>query len=129
MQIVKQGQPIFAVVRVAEGPPGGDLPRGPDAGALDRFKSGPVNRVFRALFIKDRAFRVTGACIGCGKCARLCPVSDIAIQDGRPRWLGHCMHCMACINACPARAIEYGRASLGRPRYYLEDTERMTEPS
>lgn len=103
--------------------------RDPDAGALDRFKSGPVNRVFRALFIKDRAFRVTGACIGCGKCARLCPVSDIAIQDGRPRWLGHCMHCMACINACPARAIEYGRASLGRPRYYLEDTERMTEPS
>lgn len=116
-RIIARAEPVIeaAAEKIAAGKPLED----PKAGALDKFKSGPVNRVFRAAFIKDRKFRVLDSCIGCGKCARLCPVNDITLRDGRPQWHGRCIHCMACIGACPVEAIEYGRASVGRPRYYL----------
>ena len=32
----------------------------------------------------------------------------------------NCTHCMACICYCPAEAIEYGKKSLGKPRYHFE---------
>lgn len=117
-RIIERAEPgILAAAReIAAGRPLQD----PKAGALDRFKSGPVNAAFRALFIKDGKFLALDSCIGCGKCARLCPVNDIVLKDGRPRWLGQCIHCMACIGACPAQAIEYGKASVGRPRYYID---------
>ena len=41
-----------------------------------------------------------------------------SIENGRPVWGGHCTHCMACICDCPAAAIEYGKASIGKPRYH-----------
>ena len=28
-----------------------------------------------------------------------------------------CTHCMACICRCPSEAIEYGKHSIGKPRY------------
>nr|WP_264291386.1 MULTISPECIES: hypothetical protein [unclassified Dorea] len=31
-----------------------------------------------------------------------------------------CTHCMACICYCPAEAIEYGKKSVGKPRYHLD---------
>jgi len=85
--------------------------------AMDRFLSGAVNRGFYAAAVKDRKFVVSDACTGCGLCAQLCPRNNITITDGRPVWNGKCTHCMACICRCPLAAIEYGRASVGKPRY------------
>ena len=34
-----------------------------------------------------------------------------------PVWKTNCTHCMACICRCPKEAIEYGRHSVGLPRY------------
>ncbi len=84
---------------------------------FDRFKSGPAHTFFYWFVVKDRAFRTTDACDGCGKCVRDCPLNDIELRDGRPVWLGRCTHCMACITGCPKEAIEYGKRSVGRPRY------------
>ena len=86
----------------------------------DRFMSGPVNPIFYSFCVKAKAFTASDACIGCGKCATLCPTNNITIQNGKPVWGGDCTHCMACICYCPAEAIEYGKKSLGKPRYHFE---------
>ncbi len=85
--------------------------------AADRLRSGVVNAAFYRFVIRDRRFRVSEACVGCGQCAERCVRRNIELRDGRPVWGGDCTHCMACICACPVSAIEYGKASVGRPRY------------
>lgn len=87
------------------------------AGVIDRFKSGPVNDLFYKFCVRAKPFRATDACIGCGSCARLCMTNNIRIVEGRPVWGDNCTHCMACICLCPQKAVEYGRWSLGKPRY------------
>ena len=86
----------------------------------DRFMSGPVNPIFSSFFVKANAFTVGDACTGCGQCAKLCPTNNITIQNGEPVWGGDCTHCMACICHCGTEAIEYGKKSLGKPRYHFE---------
>lgn len=72
---------------------------------------------------EDRKFRVTEKCTHCGLCARICPVGDIVMQDGTPRWQGRCEQCFGCINWCPAAAIETGWTTQGRPRYHHPDVK------
>lgn len=93
----------------------------------DRFMSGPVNPVFYRFFVKAEAFRATDACIGCGKCMELCPLSNIHLENGKPVWGKNCTHCMACICYCPKEAIEYGKKSRGKPRYHFEALERKQQ--
>ena len=86
----------------------------------DRFMSGPVNPIFYKFFVKADAFTVSDACIGCGQCAKLCPMNNVTLKDGKPVWGKACTHCMACICYCPKEAIEYGKKSVGQPRYHFE---------
>ena len=86
----------------------------------DRFMSGPVNPIFYRFFVKADAFTASDACIGCGKCVRECPLNNIHLEQGKPTWGKNCIHCMACICYCPKEAIEYGKKSVGKPRYHFE---------
>lgn len=86
----------------------------------DRLMSGPVNPIFYKFFVKADAFTVSDACIGCGQCAKLCPMNNVTLKDGKPVWGKVCTHCMACICYCPVSAIEYGKKSVGQPRYHFE---------
>ena len=86
----------------------------------DRFMSGPVNPIFYKFFVKADAFTVSSACIGCGQCAKRCPMNNVTLKDGKPSWGKNCTHCMACICYCPKEAIEYGKKSVGQPRYHFE---------
>ena len=72
-------------------------------------------------FMSAKPFAVSDACIGCGKCASVCPLRNIDLADKKPRWGNHCTHCMACINLCPKEAIEYGKRTVGKPRYHGPD--------
>ena len=86
----------------------------------DRFMSGPVNPIFYKFFVKADAFAVSSACIGCGQCAKRCLMNNVTLKDGKPVWGKNCTHCMACICYCPVSAIEYGKKSVGQPRYHFE---------
>ena len=85
------------------------------------FESGLVNDIFYAAFVKANAFRADQTCTGCGKCKKFCPLNNITLKNKKPVWGKHCTHCMACICYCPAEAIEYGRKSVGKPRYCFEN--------
>ena len=86
----------------------------------DRFMSGPVNLIFYKFCVKADAFTVSDTCIGCGQCAKRCPMNTVTLKEGKPVWGKNCTHCMACICYCPVSAIEYGKKSVGQPRYHFE---------
>ena len=108
------GRPLKRVVRQIQK---GETIENTKVTFIDKIKTGALNPVFYKLFVKAKAFYTTENCIGCGKCADLCPTNNIMISGGRPVWRDKCTHCMACICRCPAEAVEYGRKSLGKPRY------------
>lgn len=45
------------------------------------------------------------ACVGCGRCAALCPMGNISIEGGKARARGRCTMCYRCVSRCPQRAI------------------------
>ncbi len=79
----------------------------------------PLCRLFYRFFVHDRKFRVTDICIGCMACAKLCPMVNIRMKDQKPVWLGSCTQCQSCIAVCPTNAVEFGRRTRGKRRYYL----------
>lgn len=82
------------------------------------LKSYVVYPVFKRFVIGRQSFRITDACISCGLCAKVCPTCTIVMQNGKPVWQGKdCVQCTACIHRCPAKAIEFGKVSVGKGRY------------
>lgn len=84
---------------------------------MDKINSGVINDMFYPVFVHAKKFRVKDTCIACSKCAEVCPLNNIELVQGKPVWNDQCTHCMACINYCPKEAIEYGKHSIGLPRY------------
>lgn len=58
-------------------------------------------------------------CIGCGLCVRECPDTNLAMENGKARFLrgNNCLKCMRCISICPVDAILFGEGSRGKGRY------------
>ncbi|MBQ9031645.1 MAG: EFR1 family ferrodoxin [Parasporobacterium sp.] len=117
-KIIQNAQP--RIETAAEAIAAGRMLPEEKATSIDRIKSRMINPVFYSLFVKADAFRATDQCVGCGKCGELCPLNNIKTEGGRPVWQNRCTHCMACICCCPVEAVEYGRKSVGKPRYYLD---------
>lgn len=66
----------------------------------------------------DSNFVVGKNCKSCALCAKVCPVENIRLAEGKPVWMHHCEQCMACLQWCPTQAIEHGTSTVGKPRYH-----------
>ena len=91
---------------------------------MPRFS--PAGSVFHRLYYPrfiagvheaDKKFTVDDGCTACGTCVAVCPVGNVRLEDGRPRWLHACEQCMACIQHCPTEAIQAGPKTAPRRRY------------
>lgn len=86
----------------------------------DVVKSSVVNDLFYPMFVSAGKYRATDRCVGCGKCERLCPLNNIHMREQKPVWGSACTQCMACICGCPEEAIEYGRRTKRKRRYWCK---------
>ena len=77
-----------------------------------------VNPIFYSMIVKTKNFYTTDKCTKCGMCVDLCSMNNIKILNDKPQWGNNCIHCTSCINCCPNSAIEYGKKTIGKERYY-----------
>lgn len=77
----------------------------------------PFNPVWSKYKLRAKDFYSTDKCVGCGKCAKLCPLNNITLEVKKPVWGEACSHCMACIGNCPVEAIEYGNITQEKDKY------------
>ena len=89
-------------------------------GSAAWLKSYVVNPGFSRMATDDSKYLSTDACIHCGKCVEACPLKNITLEDGRPKWNGNCTMCMSCYHHCPVNAIQYGKATVGKGQYYYK---------
>lgn len=85
---------------------------------VGRFMSFVANPFFYRFIIGKDGFYTNDQCIGCKKCEKVCPLSNITVVDSKPVWNHNCTHCMACIHQRPAQAIEFKKITLKKNRYY-----------
>ena len=52
-----------------------------------------------------RALEAEENCIGCGRCAQVCPMGNIRIQEGHALFGENCCTCLSCFHWCPVKAI------------------------
>ena len=61
-----------------------------------------------AMPILGRFFKTTDACNSCGKCAAVCPMKNIKMENDTPAFGKECIGCTRCSFGCPKDAIKIG---------------------
>lgn len=102
-QAILRGQSVFDV----------------EEGSLPRLKTTLIAPIFHKFAMSDKPFYAEDTCTSCGLCEKLCPTHNIRMAEGKPAWQGHCTQCLACLHRCPQAAIQYGRGTREKGRYYF----------
>jgi Pyruvate/2-oxoacid:ferredoxin oxidoreductase delta subunit/flavodoxin len=82
-----------------------------------------IGRLFKKTGARKTAeqFYVNENCNSCELCAKTCPVKNIEMIEGRPKFLDHCEACYRCFNICPQKAIIHKWAKKIDYRYKCPD--------
>jgi NAD-dependent dihydropyrimidine dehydrogenase PreA subunit len=99
------------------------------AGKMAALKTVVVNPLFNRFAMDTGKFHVDDTCTGCGLCEKICPAHTIKVS-GRPEWGRDCTQCLACINRCPVKAIQYGKSTAQKGRYFhpqITELEKSVE--
>ncbi|WP_433569110.1 EFR1 family ferrodoxin [Tractidigestivibacter sp.] len=89
---------------------------------MEHQHSYPVSKVAQGLYDgfarKTSHLSVGDSCIGCGLCAKRCPVQAIEMRDDRPVWVKErCVMCLRCLHSCPKFAIQYDKKTRSHGQY------------
>lgn len=81
----------------------------------------PIAKLVYPFYEKVRQtkhFNVDDTCIGCGICARKCPIEAIEIKDKKPVWVkDKCVMCLGCLHRCPKFSIQYDNKTREHGQY------------
>lgn len=84
----------------------GERGKVPKVNAFKRAVAFTLRIEHPAMPIVGRRFRADERkCVGCGTCVSVCPMSNISLVDGKPRFGRSCVGCMACAFSCPSDAV------------------------
>lgn len=92
-------------------------------GSMPRLKTRLVYPVFKKWGIIRSLWHSTDACVGCGRCASVCPCGNIGMKEGRPVWGEDCTSCLRCYHSCPERAVAYGSFTRGKGQYLFPERD------
>ena len=100
---IRQRKPVFEV----------------HTGSMPAFKTAIAYPIFHMFAMNPKPYYAEDTCTACGLCEKICPTGNIKIVGRKPNWGKDCEQCMGCINRCPVRAIQYGRYTQRKGRYYF----------
>lgn len=95
-----------------------------------RFVADHYQKTYDNKVRKTRNLSVSNSCIGCGICAKNCPVQAIEIKDKKPVWITEfCVMCLGCLHRCPGHAIYYGngKATNSHGQYTFPSERKKME--
>lgn len=97
-------------------------------GSFPRMKTYFIRPLFEYFLMSPRLFRASDRCISCGLCVKVCPLHNVHLQEGRPKWGNRCAMCLACYHHCPRHAISYGRQTSNKGRYVFPTGNKWKKP-
>lgn len=94
--------------------------RGKHMGLTTPYFTGKIGRSMYNRYTRNTAnLKVMETCIGCGLCAKKCPVHAIEMKNGRPVWVKQkCVMCLGCLHRCPKFSIQYGNGQTKKHGQY-----------
>lgn len=84
---------------------------------IDRLLADFMYKGITKFHESDAKFTVDNNCSSCGKCEKDCPVKNIKMVNGKPRWQHKCEMCLKCVHYCPNESIDYEGKVKGKKRY------------